>query len=53
MLKRHIAKVHGKKPTTAYQCDYCSLIYEQKGSLEKHVAKNHPNNNQPNMIIGV
>jgi len=46
MLKRHKAKVHGTKNETAYQCEYCPLIYEQKGSLEKHVAKNHSNNSQ-------
>jgi hypothetical protein len=46
MLKRHKAKVHGTKNETAYQCEYCPLIYEQKGSLEKHVAKNHSNNAQ-------
>ena len=41
MLKRHKAKVHGTKPTSAYQCEFCPLIYEQKGSLEKHLVKNH------------
>lgn len=41
MLKRHKAKVHGMKPSTAYQCEYCPAIYEQKASLDKHVTKNH------------
>ena len=34
------------KNETAYQWQCFPLIYEQKGSLEKHVAKNHSNNAQ-------
>ena len=41
LLKRHKAKVHGTKSTTAFQCQFCPMLYEQKGSLEKHILKTH------------
>ena len=44
MLNRHKAKLHGIKPATAYQCDFCPFFYEQKSALDKHIAKNHSNN---------
>ena len=48
MLKRHKAKAHGKVSATAHECDYCSLVYEHKTSLEKHIAKHHSNiDNKP------
>ena len=43
MLRRHKAKMHGTKSKTSYQCEFCPYVYEQKTSLEKHVAKNHSN----------
>ena len=50
MLKRHKAKVHGTKSSAAYQCDFCPLVYEQKTSLDKHIAKNHSNSEHKTAI---
>ena len=43
ILKRHKATAHGTRPTNIHQCDLCPLFYNLKSSLEKHIAKHHPN----------
>ena len=40
-LKRHKANVHGIKPSNAYCCEHCPLFYENKMSLDNHIAKQH------------
>ena len=42
MLKRHKAKVHGIIPENAHHCKLCPLFFSSKGSLNNHIAKNHP-----------
>ena len=42
ILKRHRATVHNIRPTGVFQCDSCPLFFNQKGSLEQHVKKQHP-----------
>ena len=42
MLKRHMASVHGIKPSNVHQCKHCPLFYRIKSILAKHVAKHHP-----------
>ena len=43
ILKRHKATAHGTRPTNVHQCDLCPLFYNLKSSLDKHIAKHHPN----------
>ena len=41
LLKRHMGKVHGLKPSVVFQCEFCPMFYNKQANLTKHVDKNH------------
>ena len=41
LLKRHMGKVHGLKPSVVFQCEFCPMFYNKQANLVKHVDKNH------------